>query len=151
VRADLDRETHRRHPGLAQLALPLLVKPPNFKLDQLDPGDYLEGTAGRSGADWQTVWEYAQSFDGYRYFGADHDAPQRLFDFNLSVREAFHANRELPALPADLIRACLFMEHRRLADATPITATGAQREIHRSSVSYLQALLDAIGSAAREP
>ncbi len=122
---------------------------PRLRLDQLDRGDYLEGSIGRSRKEWQQLWEFARSFDGYAYFGGDGEAPQRLDDFNLSVRDAFHGNRELPTLDTRLLRACLFMEQQRLTKAKPTTVLQRERTIHPSSVAYLQALVDGIAAESR--
>jgi hypothetical protein len=67
---------------------------------------------------WQQLWQFASTFDGYRYFGADDAVAERLAAFDDSVRDAFFTHGRLPAIDLALLRACLFYESRRLLNAT---------------------------------
>ena len=72
-----------------------------------------DGSAGYSAADWARLWEFALTFDGYRYLGGDPGAAARLASFAESVRESYFGHGRLPELDLALLRACLFAEQRR--------------------------------------
>jgi len=87
------------------------------------------------------VWEFARTFDAYRYFAVD-DIHGRLGEFATSVKQEFRVTGEVPGLgDIGMLRACLaYEEHRWCAwgdDDSVVTS---------DDVRYLAALLEAIRS-----
>lgn len=61
----------------------------------------------------QPLWEFALTFDGYKYFGEDEDVIERLGKFAKSVERAYRKGGGIPALgEIGMLRACLFFEQR---------------------------------------
>jgi hypothetical protein len=54
-------------------------------VEALADGGWL-GAEGESAADWEALWTFALTFDGYRYFGGDPSVHNRLGAFAHSVR-----------------------------------------------------------------
>ena len=112
---------------------------PDVYAPGLDPVGFTEAPhGGESGPEWAEIWDFALTFDGYRYFGADEGAALRLQDFAKSVNDAFRNDNQLPKIDLAFLRACLFFEQRQwckhswVARCPPELAT------------YLDALLRAI-------
>lgn len=87
--------------------------------------------------EWLDLWRFALTFDGYRYFGGDDGAAERLGRFADSIRDAFQKDGKLPALDLAQLRACLFFEQRRWCKAS---MTGPDER----AKNYLQHLLATI-------
>jgi hypothetical protein len=86
------------------------------------------------------LWAFALSFDGYKYFGGDDDAPSRLGQFAESVERAYLAYDSLPALAEiGMLRACLFYEQRNWCKWGKVMSP-----MRESDVRYFAALADAI-------
>src|SRR4051812_21605485 len=63
--------------------------------------------------DWSALWNFALTFQAYRYFGDDSDrAANRVAEFGSSVRESYLDSKQLPKLDLALLRTCLFYEQR---------------------------------------
>lgn len=85
-------------------------------------------------------WEFALTFDGYKYFGGDDDVIDRLGQFAASVERAFAASGQIPALgEIGMLRACLFYEQRNWCKWGKVMA-----EMTLDDAQYLIALADAI-------
>ena len=108
---------------------------PDIYLEALDP-DFGEG---RSVDDWDRVWSFALTYDGYAYFGGDDAAGERLTVFAQSVRDAYDRDGEVPKLDLRLLRATLFIEQR-------IWCKSSGPPIDERSARYLTALLRQIRS-----
>jgi len=87
---------------------------------------------------WDSIWRFALTFDGYSYFGGDPAAPERLFAFNSSIKDAQRAG-SLPDLDLAQLRACLFVEQRAACKWS-----GTDTTCPRDTARYLDALLTAI-------
>ena len=87
------------------------------------------------------VWEFARTFDAYRYFAVD-DIHGRLGEFATSVKQEFRVTGEVPRLgDIGMLRACLAYEEHRWC------AWGDDDSVMTSDdVRYLAALLEAIRS-----
>ena len=85
---------------------------------------------------------FALTFDGYRYFGHDQGAGERLASFDDSIRQAFLGTGRLPAIDLALLRACLFYEQRRWCKPS-------SEGPNESEKGYLHALLAGIRAAIR--
>lgn len=110
---------------------------PSCSPSNLDPEGY--NTIDGSDSDqWGTVWRFALTFDGYDYFGGDPAAPERLFAFNSSIRDAQRAG-SLPSIDLAQLRACLFVEQRAACKWSGMDTTCS-----RETARYLDALLAAI-------
>lgn len=106
-----------------------------------DPRNWTGGMeAGRSDRDWEALWNFALTFDGYAYFGGDDGANDRLGTFATSVHEAHLATRQLPTIDLRMLRACLFFEQRRWCKWN----AGEEQRCPPETAAYLQALLHAI-------
>jgi hypothetical protein len=86
------------------------------------------------------LWEFALTFDGYKYFGGDDDVVGRLGQFAQSVERAYAKDGRLPALgEIGMLRACLFYEQRNWCKWGKEMA-----EMTREDVRYFVALAEAI-------
>lgn len=106
-------------------------------MPDLDPEGFTT-EEGASSPGWQSLWEFALTFDGYRYFGDDEGAPERLGRFADSVRAAHRQDGQLPRLDLAQLRACLFYEQRRWCKHS--TETHCPPDV----ALYLEAVLRAI-------
>jgi len=80
-----------------------------FALEPRPRGVQREG--GPDSKDWDRIWTFALTFDGYEYFGGDPAAPERLLAFNASIKDVYKAG-SLPRIDLAQLRACLFIEQR---------------------------------------
>jgi hypothetical protein len=86
------------------------------------------------------LWDFALSFEGYRYFGDDDDALGRLAEFAKSVERSFRTSAQLPRVgEIGMLRACLFFEQRNWCKWGKVDI-----EMTREDVRYFAALADAI-------
>jgi len=89
-------------------------------LRELPNDELTEGVIPSSDADLRAVCEFARTFDGYSYVGAQPKADPtwpdnlvwRLGHMANTPRGAFHRDGNLPTTLSEL-RACLFFEARR--------------------------------------
>lgn len=124
-------------PRLIPNASLLPTNVPAFSVRDLDPEGFNEG-GGTSGPQWAELWDFALTFDGYRYFGGDDGAALRLDAFATSVSTAFRQDQILPAIDLALLRACLFYEQRSWCKHSLETRCAPEL------ADYLDALLNAI-------
>ena len=115
-----------------------LAQVPDLDVRSLDTNGWLDDES--QGGRWKTLWEFALTFNGWKYFGDDDNVVPRLAAFDESIRAAFDQTGHLPTIDLALLRACLFYEQRLLCKYS-MRGPDDQRK------SYLQALLDAIRAA----
>jgi len=60
---------------------------PDLLVESLDLSDRVTG--GRIPDEWEALWTFALTYDGYAYFGGDNGAAQRLNHLADSVKQAF--------------------------------------------------------------
>lgn len=130
-------------PGMIPNASLLPVHVPNWSPTELDPIGFNSGVVddrlGENTAEWLDIWTFALTFDGYRYFGGDDSAAERLSDFTSSIEASFDRNSELPRIDLAFLRACLFSQQRFW-----LKWGGAMtRECPPRTAEYLEALLNA--------
>lgn len=86
---------------------------PAHRATLLDPQNFSGGhSPGRTDHEWEEIWTFALTFDGYSYFGGDGGAVDRVAHFGRSIRRAFEAEGEVPIRDLALVRTCLFAEQR---------------------------------------
>lgn len=110
---------------------------PALDVPSLDPVDF----TAMQDDDWGALWTFALTFDGYRYFGGDEGAGDRLGDFANSIRHAYERDSALPEIDLAQLRACLFFEQRRWCKHS------MERTCPADAAIYLGALVDAIRRA----
>lgn len=86
------------------------------------------------------LWDFALTFDGYRYFGGGDNVIVRLGQFADSVQRAYAKDGRVPALAEiGMLRACLFYEQRNWCKWGK-----EMSEMTRADVRYFVALAEAI-------
>lgn len=108
---------------------------PDLLVESLDLSEPVGG--GRTPEEWDALWTFALTYDGYAYFGGDNGAGPRLGAFAESVKRAFLAHGQLPNLDLRLLRACLFFEQR-------VWCKASDGPMDEPSARYLSYLLRAI-------
>lgn len=130
-------------PELIANASLLPVHVPRWSPTRLDPVGFNAGVVddklGDSTAEWLEIWTFALTFDGYRYFGGDDSAPERLSQFASSIETSFERNSELPRIDLAFLRACLFTQQRHWLKWGGVMT----RECPPNTAEYLEALLNA--------
>lgn len=138
--------------GLAATGLPRLIpnssllpeQVPGYYLESLDPVGFNSGVIdpdlGANTEEWNELWTFALTFDGYQYFGQDDGALERLGNFAASVERSFQGNGQLPSIDLAMLRACLFVQQRHWLKWAGVMTRSCPPE----TVKYLDALLRAI-------
>src|SRR3954469_20564806 len=86
------------------------------------------------------LWEFALTFDGYKYFGGDEEVIPRLGQFADSGAQAYREDARIPAFcEIGMLRACLFYEQRNSCKWGK-----EMSEITRGDAPYFVALAEAI-------
>ncbi len=137
---DDDSRGLEQHVGIPQ---PILTKDllapnvPSVRPDQLYGNDHQ--------AQPQPLWTFALTFDGYKYFGGDEDAGERLGSFARSVERSYLGTGQLPRVgEIGMLRACLFFEQRQWCKWGKV-----DMQMERKDALYLAALTDAIRERLR--
>ena len=95
----------------------LVANLPDFTIEDLDMAQYFGGEDARNGSDaarWRQLWDFCLTFAGYDYFGGDDDAAPRLAKFATAMKGILEETGSLPPLTLSQLRACLYLEQRRL-------------------------------------
>lgn len=122
----------------------LPIQVPKWAPTALDPMGFNAGVVddqiGKDTLEWLDIWTFALTFDGYKYFGDDDSAAERLSNFASSIEDSFAQTSVLPRIDLAFLRSCLFAQQRFWLKWGGVMT----RECPSRTAAYLEALLVAI-------